>query len=89
MIKVPLSNASNENGDQTSIDKHVSADKSDVKEDMSEDSELDISSESDIDDTEGSEGQNTNRKETSTDAVGPRENAKEKLLQIMISQYQL
>ena len=77
-IKVPLSNASNENSDQTSTDKHVSADMSNLKEDISEDSELDISSESDIDDTESSEEQNTNRTETSIDAIAPRENAKEK-----------
>ena len=45
------------------IDKHVSVDKSNLKEDISEDSELDISSESDKDDTEGSEERNNNRKE--------------------------
>ena len=78
MIKAPLSNASNENSDQTSTDKHVSVDKSNLKDDISEDSELDISSESDIDDTEDNEEQNTNRKETSTDAIAPRENAEEK-----------
>ena len=48
-----------------------------MKEDISNDSEPDISSESDIDDTEGSEEQNTNRKVTSTDAIAPRENAEE------------
>ena len=57
---------------------NMSADKSSLKEDISEDSELDISSESDIDDTGGSEEQNTNRTETSTDAIAPRENAEEK-----------
>ena len=46
----------------------MSADKSNLKEDISEDSELD----------ESSEEQNTNRKETSTDAIAPRENAEEK-----------
>ena len=56
----------------------MSADKSNLKEDISEDSELDISSESDIDDTEGSEEQNANRKEISTDAIAPRGNAEEK-----------
>ena len=78
VIKAPLSNASNENSDQTSTDKHVSADKSNLKEDISEDSELDISIESDIDDTECSEELDTNRKEISTDAIAPRENAEEK-----------
>ena len=72
MIKVPLSNASNENGDQTSTAKHVTEDTSNLKEDISKDSELDISGESDIDDTESSEEQNTNRKETSTDAIAPK-----------------
>ena len=48
MIKILLSNASNENNDQTSTDKHVNADKSNLKEDISENSELVISSESDI-----------------------------------------
>ena len=78
MINVPLSNANNENSDQTSTDKHVSGYKSNLKEDISEDIELDISNESDIDHTEGSEERNTNRKETSTDAIAPRENAEEK-----------
>ena len=55
MIKVPLSNAGNKNSDPTSTDKHVTADKSKLKEDISDDSELDISSESDVDDTEGNE----------------------------------
>ena len=54
------------------------ADKSDLKEEISEDNETDISSESDIDDTEGSEEQNTNRTENSTDVLAPRENAEEK-----------
>ena len=63
MIKVPLSNASNENSDQTSIVKHVSADKSKLREDISENSELTISSESDIDDTESNEEQDTKRTE--------------------------
>ena len=54
------------------------ADKSDLKEEISEDNETDISSESDIDDTEGSEEQNTNRTENSADALAPRENAEEK-----------
>ena len=78
MIKVPLSNASNENNDQTSTDKHVTVDKPNLQEDISEDSELDISSESDIDDTEGNEEQDTKRTENSTDAIAPRENAEEK-----------
>ena len=74
-MKAPLSNASNENSDQTSTDKHVSADESKLKENISEDSEPDILSESDIDDTEGSEEQNISRKETSTDSIAPRQNA--------------
>ena len=78
VIKVPLSSASNESRHQTSTGKHVIADKSDLKEEISEDNEIDISSESDIDDTEGSEEQNTNRTENSTDALTPRENAEEK-----------
>ena len=47
--------------DQTSTDKHVTVEKSNLKEEISEDSELDISNESDIDDTEGSEEQDTKR----------------------------
>ena len=47
-----------------------------MKEDISEDSELDISSESD--NTEGNEEQDTKRTENSTDAIAPRENAEEK-----------
>ena len=46
----------------------MSADKSDLKEDISENRELYISSESYIDDTEGSE-----------EPIAPRENAEEKL----------
>ena len=78
MIKVPLSSASNESSHQTSTGKHVIAAKSDLKEEISEDNETDISSKSDIDDTEGSEEQNTNRIENSTDALAPRENTEEK-----------
>ena len=70
MIKVSLSNASKKNSNQKSTDRLVSADKSNLKEDISE---LDISSEIDIDNTESSEVQNTNRNETSTDAMAPRE----------------
>ena len=78
MIKVSLSNTSNENSGQTSTNEHVNADKSNLKEDISEDSELVISSKSDIDDTEGCKEQNTKRTENSTDAIAPRETAEEK-----------
>ena len=47
-----------------------------MKEDISEDSELDISSESD--DREGNEEQDNKRTENNTDAIAPRENAEEK-----------
>ena len=49
-----------------------------MKDDISEDSELDISSESDMGDTEGNEEQDTKRTENSTDVILPRENVEEK-----------
>ena len=78
VIKIPLSNASNENSDQTSSNKHVTADKYNFKENISEVSELDISSENGIDDIEGNEEQNANRTVNGTDAIAPRKNAEEK-----------
>ena len=74
VIKVPISNTSNDNSDQTSADKHMTADKSNLKEDISEGSELGISSESDIDDAEGNEEQGTKKTENSTDVMAIREN---------------
>ena len=49
-----------------------------MKEDISEDSELDISSEGYIDDRESNEEQNTNRTENSTEAIALRENVEER-----------